>query len=95
MPLLATQDQDVRACLSAEDDAQFTDIPLGGKIIHSVRAYDALVGGGLGEPKTSVQNALWELRKDRSGEHDETVLKALERVVRHAIEVPTSEPVYT
>ena len=95
MPLLATQDQDVCACLSAEDDSQFTDIPLGAKIIHSVRAYDALTGPGLGEAKTDAQNALWELRKDRSGEHDESVLKALERVVRRSVAAPTPEPAYT
>lgn len=95
MPLLATQDQNLRACLSSEDDSQLTDIPLGAKIIHSVRAYHTLAGGVPGQPKTSPQNALKELRNDPSGEHDEGVLKAIERVVHHHAQRSTPEPAYT
>ena len=95
MPLLATQDQDLRACLSSEDDSQLTDLPLGAKIIHSVRAYDALAGGGPSEPKTTPSNALKELRNDPSGEHDEGVLKAIERVVHHSTQRSTPEPAFT
>ena len=94
MPLLATQDQGVRACLSSEDDSSLTDLPLGAKIIHSVRAYDALVKETLGQRQIAPEDALHQLRNGPSGEHDEAVLKAIERVVCRTSQHSAPEAAY-
>ena len=94
MPLLMSQDQDLQGCFATEDDLHAGQLPLGARIIRAVRAYDALAGGGPGEPKTTPQNALKELRNDPSEDHDEHVLRAIERVVQHNAHTSVGEPAF-
>jgi response regulator RpfG family c-di-GMP phosphodiesterase len=84
VPLLLGQDDSIRGQEDPEDDRLHRDTPFGAKIIRLARAYDALTGGGPDQPKASPEHALDELRRDPSGEHDETLLRALERVVRRS-----------
>jgi hypothetical protein len=65
----------------ASEATTSSDIPLGGRIIHTVRAYDSLVDGAFSESEFSAQEALGELRRDAAANHHPAVLHALECVV--------------
>ena len=82
VPLLLTQDDAVRECLAAEAGQPEGEIPTGAKILRAVRAYEAMNAGDSATPTPSLDEALAELRKDPSGEHDPEVLSALARAVR-------------
>jgi hypothetical protein len=62
-------------------DGSTTQVPLGARIIRSVRAYDALVHSKWGLPTTTPAEAIKELWRDVEAEHDPMILHALERVV--------------
>jgi len=81
LPLLLDQPEvpDDRAALQVEQAA--ADPAIGTKIIRTVRAYDALVEAPSGGGKVTPEEALRELRHDRSAYHDPQVLDALERLV--------------
>ena len=93
-PLLMSQGDDVSGLLTTTDDWQSSDVPLGAKIIRSVRAYDVLVTGGPGGTGTTPEAAINELRSDPTNAHDENVLRAVERVVRRSVNNPVHAPAY-
>ena len=82
VPLLLTQDDAVRECLAAEGSLPEREVPIGAKVLRAVRAYEAMTAENVGAPALSPDQALAELRKDPSGEHDPEVLSALERTIR-------------
>ncbi len=87
--LLANQDDPARAGLAMDDDGGAGEVPVGARIIHATRAYDALTFGESGDPKNSPARALLELRKGAPGEYDEEVLNAIERMGKRTA-APTS-----
>jgi len=58
-----------------------TQVPLGARIIRTVRAYDALMHSKWGLPNTTPADAIKELWRDIEAEHDPMILHALERIV--------------
>jgi HD-GYP domain-containing protein (c-di-GMP phosphodiesterase class II) len=58
-----------------------TQVPLGARIIRTVRAYDALMHSKWGLPNTTPSDAIKELWRDIEAEHDPMILHALERIV--------------
>jgi hypothetical protein len=62
-------------------------IPLGARIIRTVRAYDALMHSKWGLPGTTPADAIKELWRDLEAEHDPMILHALERVVSRGTRV--------
>jgi hypothetical protein len=63
-----------------DDGLQKSNVPLGGRIIHTVRAYGMLMDGShrdLGGPREAIE----ELRRDTAADHHPAVLHALECVV--------------
>ena len=59
-----------------------SDVPLGGRIIQTVRAYDLLIDGVLSDSEVSPQEAIQVLRRDAAANHHPAVLHALECVVQ-------------
>jgi len=95
VPLLMNQDDPARDGLAMEDDVECGEIPLGARIIRAVRAFDALTVGESGEAKSSPGRALLELRKASSGEFDDEVLNAIERMMRRSSTASSSpEPAF-
>jgi response regulator RpfG family c-di-GMP phosphodiesterase len=80
MPIL-DPDSSIYESPSSEDDQLRGETPIGGKIIRTVRAYDDLTEGALGETALSPEQAIRELRTDEAAEHDFEIVKALERSV--------------
>jgi hypothetical protein len=66
------------------DHTVLGNVPFGAKIIHIVRAYDALMHGKWVLPDASPASIVEELRRDTDAKHDPTVLDALARVVGQA-----------
>ena len=81
VPLLLNQDPEASDPLPTEEDKTTAEIPIGAKIIRTVRAYLALVSEGSDEPQRSPAEAFELLRNDPGADHDETVLRVLERIV--------------
>ena len=68
------------------------NVPLGARIIHTVRAYNALRNGKWCLPGASQADVIHELRRDAEGNHHPTVVRALERIVSQrqvAVEIPS------
>jgi HD-GYP domain-containing protein (c-di-GMP phosphodiesterase class II) len=84
----------------AGDATSHAQVPLGARIIRTVRAYDALMHAKWGLPGTTPAVAIKELWRDVDAEHDPMILHALERVVSRGHQVErtlatagtTSEP---
>lgn len=94
VPLLISQDDAVRECLPAEADEASAEVPTGAKIIRAVRGLDALTTDEAGDSRTTVPEAIQELRKDLTEGHDPEVLDAMERCLRRtARETASAEPV--
>ena len=93
MALLLSQDDAARECLATEDYRTSGEIPLGAKIIRTVRVYDSLTEDAPTGARVTPQDAIQELRKDISGGHDPEVLDNLERHVRRAARTHAAEPV--
>ena len=77
---------------STPGDRPAENVPLGARIIHTVRAYDALKNGKWGLPGSSQADVIQDLRRDAEGNHHPTVLRALERIVSQpqvAVETPS------
>jgi len=66
---------------AGEEEQIPADIPIGAKIIRTVRAYDDLTEGGLAGPIVTPSQAVGELRGDIAAGHDREVLNALEHSV--------------
>lgn len=79
IPLLLNQDDTMQAWLQTHEPLAAAEIPVGAKIIRLVRAFDQLTEGGVGGQWSSPEEALAELRRDRSLPQDEAVFAALER----------------
>ena len=95
VPLLMNQDDPARNGLAMDDEVGRQEIPLGARIIRAVRAYDALTVGDWGEAKGSSGRALLELRKAPTGEFDDEVLNAIERMARRLTTASSSpEPAF-
>lgn len=84
LPLLLNQDDAARECLVMKENTSPTDIPLGAKIIRTVRAYDALVSSNSEGTTMTPQEAVRELRMDVASGYDPNVLDAIERCVRRS-----------
>src|SRR5262245_5113038 len=63
-----------------EQAIPLTDVPMGGRIIQTVRAYDTLVHGNLYDLGISPRDAIAELRHDAAANHHPAVLHALDAV---------------
>jgi hypothetical protein len=64
-----------------EKQSRLADIPMGGRIIQSVRAFDTLVNCSSRETGMRPQDAIQELRRDTEANHHPAVLHALEMVI--------------
>jgi response regulator RpfG family c-di-GMP phosphodiesterase len=64
-----------------------TQVPVGARIIRTVRAYDALMHSKWGLPNTTPGDAIKELWRDVEADHDPMILHALERVVTRGNQV--------
>ena len=95
LPLLVNQDDAVRDYITSEDSALCGDVPLGAKIIATVRAYNHLTTDAGGNPIDSPQNAIRKLREDASGGYDAIVINTLEQVLRKLKPAPVLEPAYS
>lgn len=95
LPLLVNQDDAVRDYITSEDSALCGDVPLGAKIIATVRAYNHLTTDAGGNPIDSPQNAIRKLREDASGGYDAIVINTLEQVLRKLKPDPVLEPAYS
>ena len=80
MPLLVNQAECGYTGISAEDAPNSAHIPVGAKIIRTVRAFVDLREGKLGQPAPSAQSATEELRRDADANHDPAIVDVLERV---------------
>ena len=83
LPLL-DRDLTVCECSADEDELRPSDIPVGAKIIRTVRAYDDLTQGGLVGSVLDPHEAIKELRADKASQHDHVVMDALEHTVYRA-----------
>lgn len=82
IPLLLNQDDAVHDCLADDERVGVTEIPLGAKIIRTVRAYVELTERKSAEwTQLKPADGIAAVRRDRSNMHDESILRALESVV--------------
>lgn len=78
---------------STPGDRPAENVPLGARIIQTVRAYDALKNDRWGLPGVSQADVIEDLRRDAEGNHHPTVLRVLERIVSQqqvAVETPST-----
>lgn len=66
---------------SGKESTRLADVPMGGRIIQSVRAYDTLMYGAIPDLCCGPLEALDELRRDTEANHHPAVLHALASVV--------------
>jgi len=85
IPILLNQDSPLPVGLS---DDQGRDIPIGAKIIRTVRDFDSLTAVGVGGHTLAYGEAMTDLRLDQSAPYDADVLNALERVLPRYAELP-------
>ncbi len=89
MPLLMNQDDAVLECMADEEQHTHLTVPLGAKIIRTVRAYYDQTQGESGPAPRSGDEVLREFRVDPSAGHDPHVLRALGRVVQRSLQTDT------
>jgi hypothetical protein len=92
IPLLLKQGQDVLESTPQEIPQTASDLPLGARIIHAVRAYCALAPDTGSRSELPAEDLFRRLRRDRAAGYDPEVLAVLEHVVSRAA-VARSEPV--
>jgi response regulator RpfG family c-di-GMP phosphodiesterase len=93
LPLIVSQNDDLRECLAMHDDRQEGQYLVGAEIISAVRAYDALATGDESQPAAAPYDAVRKLRTEGSP-HDEEVVGALARVLQQSNTAKTPEPVH-
>lgn len=94
VPLLITQVTDGDATTGTSPDmAHMYEIPVGARIIHWVRAFDAELSNSNASWENAVK-AIQNIRGRTSREKDLQVLNAMERVVGRWKNVPEREPVH-
>ncbi len=81
VPLLLNQDDAILDCLSGEDAATPKGMPIGAKIIRTVRAFDALTEDDSRGTGLRPAEAIKALRKDPDTTHDEDLVRAVEKCV--------------
>ena len=81
LPLLASETDAMYSYHTDEDGPMVLDIPIGAKIIRTVRAYDDLTQGVLDRSGLSPAEAIAELRSDTAADHDYEIVSALEYAV--------------
>ncbi|MHC4444913.1 MAG: HD-GYP domain-containing protein [Planctomycetota bacterium] len=94
IPLLASQDEVTYDGLTIENDVKADNIPLGVKIIRTVRAYHALISGSAGNQRLSPEMAIEELRNDADNSHNTEIIDKLQQVVRQSNTVGQLESAY-
>jgi len=88
IPLLLSQDSLFPGHVDEEQTA--AEAPIGAKIIRAVRSYDVLTTVGVGGEICTSEEAVKELRRDRTANYDPDVLTAIERVTaQHSPELVT------
>ena len=85
LPLLSPENTTMYPYNSEQDNPTAADIPIGAKIIRTVRDYDDLTEGAIGQPSHSPSAAIEELRSDTAAEHDYEILNALEYTVLQSV----------
>jgi HD domain len=80
-PLILNLNDDPTYELTDPGTARTGDPPFGARIIRTVREFDRLLHGDLGELGASPREVISELRHDAAANHHPAVLHALQRVV--------------
>ncbi|HUU81865.1 MAG TPA: HD domain-containing phosphohydrolase [Phycisphaerae bacterium] len=93
LPLIASQNDDLRECLAKHNESHGDDVMIGAKIISVVRAYDALTNSDSGGLPASPYEALRDLGGEDSG-HEQAVVDALACVVPKPMDAKVLEPVH-
>ena len=93
VPLLIGQEDPAEAYLSIDEHEGMSEPPLGAKIIHAVRAFDAQIYATTGEPKATPEQALAEMHREGGGVYDLDVLAAIDRVVSRTRDAARLDPV--
>lgn len=95
VPMLLSQDDAVHECLTSEDGVAPHDIPLGAKIIRTVRAYDALTEDNSAGAGMEPEDAIKALRKDPYTQYDDDIIRAIEKCQTRRVPMsPYEESVY-
>ena len=81
LPLLAPETDAMYTYHTDEDGPTVSDIPIGAKIIRTVRTYDDLTQGILATSGLSPSDAIAELRTETTADHDYEIVSALEYAV--------------
>ncbi len=81
LPLLANQDEIAHEFLDDSEEPEFRQIPMGARILSTVRAFDTLTHTEVGRPPLNTTEAIAQLRRERGGSDDD-VLNAIERVLK-------------
>jgi HD-GYP domain-containing protein (c-di-GMP phosphodiesterase class II) len=82
LPLLLNQDDISREYVNRVAQGQTPGVPIGAKIIRTVRAYDSLLFQPTAGATLTPEKAIRELRMDVASGHDPEILDALERCSR-------------
>ncbi len=92
VPLLAGQDDAASEVLADDEGKASAKVPLGARIIHAVRTFDALAVGASGGSAKKPEQALLRLRREHSDQVGEEIMGAIERAVRRQAASPATQP---
>ena len=95
LPLLAVQDEAVCEYLAREPRSQTEEMPIGGRIIQAVRAYDDATSDIAGQATLAPAEALRKIHTQSGRAYDGGVLQALTRVVQKTDQSADLELAYT
>lgn len=90
LPLLVNQDEIAQENLDGPGEPKFRQMPIGARILSTVRAFDSLTHTEAGQPPLNTTEAIAELRRECGG-RDDDILNAIERVVGRE-SAPKPEP---
>lgn len=85
LPLLVNQDDAVHDYLIGEGKLELERLPLGARIIRTVRAYDDLAALSA---EADTEDILQKLRARRADGHDDRVIEAIRRVKQERVSSP-------
>ncbi len=91
VPLLLNQDQELQAANETLGASGSRPVPLGAKIIRTVRAYDSCLERSFRHPEDSPQDLFDELGRNKS--LDQRVLTALQYVIQEQEPLTVEEPI--
>jgi response regulator RpfG family c-di-GMP phosphodiesterase len=94
LPLIVSQNDDLRDCVTLEGDGEENDIAVGAKIISAVRAYVGLTYGDASQSSLEPTRAIERLRTEL-GAPFERIIDALASVVGQSAHVQAAEPAQT